>query len=346
MTSFQKPKRLEPGDTVAVLSPSWGGPSVYPAVFDLGLSNLRDLLGVTVQEYPTTRMAASELHDNPRRRAEDLNAAFADPKICAIFASIGGDDSVRLLPYLDAKIIVSNPKILMGYSDTTTLLTYANQLGLVTFNGPSIMAGFAQTKTLPPAFSHHIRQILMEPSESYSYAPYTERVVKSQRWEAPGYGAELEYAPNSGWRWLQGEGAVQGRLFGGCIEVLEFLKSTRWWPAPDFWQGKILFLETSEDKPTPSQVKYMLRNYGMQGIFDQITGLLFARPELYAMEERETLFQTIVSVVAGEFGRSDLPIVAEMDFGHEAPQFILPLGVTAEINCIRQTLRLMESCVL
>ena len=234
----------------------------------------------------------------------------------------------------------------MGFSDTTILLTYANQLGMVTFNGPTIMAGFAQAKTLPPEFARHVRQMLTEPTDECEYAAYLERVVKSQRWEVPAYAAELEYAPNSGWRWLQGKSVVQGQLFGGCIEVLEFLKSTPWWPVPGFWLGKILFLETSEEKPTPDQVKYMLRNYGMQGIFDQISGLLFARPELYTQEEREVLVQTIVSVVADEFGQSGLPIVAEMDFGHEAPQFILPLGVTAEIDCVNQTFRLTEPCVL
>lgn len=346
MTDFQKPLRLSPGDKIAVLSPSWGGPSLYPDVFDMGLSQIRDLLGVRIQEYPTTRMNPSELHGNPRLRADDVNAAFADPSVRAIIASIGGDDSVRLLPHLDASLIKSNPKILMGYSDTTILLTYANYLGLVTFNGPSIMAGFAQTKTLPPQFAAHVRQMLSEPSADSAYAPYAERVVKSQRWGVESYTAALEYAPNSGWRWLQGNSVTQGRLFGGCISVLEFLKGTEWWPKPAFWQDKILFLETSEEKETPEQVARMLRNYGMQSIFDQLSGLLFARPELYTLEERETLFEAIVGVIAGEFGRSDLPIVAEMDFGHEAPQFILPLGVKAEIDCRHQSFRLVESCVL
>ena len=346
MRNFQKPMRLRPGDKVAVLSPSWGGPNLYPSVFDAGLTYLRNLLGVSVQEYPTTRMSPSDLHDNPRLRADDVNAAFADPSVRAIFASIGGDDSVRLLPYLDAAVLAANPKILMGFSDTTILLTYANQLGFVTFSGPSIMAGFAQTKALPRQFVAHVRQILTEPSENYEYAAYPERVIKSQRWEAEKYAAALDYAPNKGWRWLQGDTVTRGRLFGGCLEVLEFLKSTQWWPKPEFWQGKILFLETSEDKPTVDQVTYMLRNYGMQGIFDQLAGLLFARPEGYTPEERETLFRAIVSVVAGEFGRGDLPIVAEMDFGHEAPQCILPLGVIAEIDCRRQAFRLVEPCVL
>ncbi len=345
MREFQKPRRLRPGETVAVLSPSWGGPSVYPSVFDLGLANLRDLLGVEVKEYPTTRMATAGLHGNPRRRAEDVNSAFADPGVKAIISSIGGDDSVRLLPYLDAEAIAANPKILMGFSDTTTLLAYATQQGLVTFNGPSVMAGFAQQKTLPPAFAEHVRQMLMEPTEGHVYAPYPERVVEWQRWETPGYTGEVTFAPNGGWRWLQGDMVVQGPLFGGCIEVLEFLKSTDWWPPYDFWAGKVLFLETSEEKPTPDQVKYMLRNYGMQGVFDQLAGLLFARPQFYTMEERETLFQTIIGVVSDEFGRPDLPIIAEMDFGHEGPQSILPLGVTAEIDCTHRTFRLVEACI-
>ena len=345
MTSFQKPMRLRPGDAVAVLSPSWGGASVYPNVFDLGLANMRELLGVEVKEYPTTRMPTAGLHADPKRRAEDVNAAFADPQVKAIISAIGGDDSVRLLPYLDAETITANPKILMGFSDTTVLLAHANRLGLVTFNGPSIMAGFAQLKTLPPSFGRHVRQMLMEPAPEYAYTAYSERVTEFQGWDAPDYVGGVTYAPNAGWRWLQGGSVVRGTLFGGCIEVLEFIKGTRWWPPADFWRGKILFFETSEEKPTPDQVKYMLRNYGMQGILDQIAGLLFARPQHYTAEERETLFQTILSVVADEFGRPDLPIVAEMDFGHEAPQSIMPLGVTAEIDCAQQTFRLVEACI-
>lgn len=341
-----KPSRLRPGDTVAVLSPSWGGASRFPHVFDLGLANLRALLDVQVREYPTTRMNDKELYKHPERRAADLLAAFADPDVHAIISAIGGDDSVRLLPYLDPDVIRDNPKILMGFSDTTTLLTYGCQLGMVTFHGPSIMAGFAQMKTLPASFAQHVRQLLAEPMSSYEYSPYPMRVSVFQRWSASDYTGELEYAPNAGWCLLQGTSAVRGRLFGGNIEVLEFLKGTAWWPPPDFWQDAILFLETSEEKPTPDQVKYMLRNYGMQGVFERINGLLFARPQFYSEEERKALHQVIVAVVAGEFGRDDLPIVAEMDFGHEAPQSVMPLGVTTEIDCVRRTVRLVEEAVL
>ena len=77
-----------------------------------------------------------------------VTRTFADPEVKGIFTSIGGDDSVRILPYLDTKVIRENPKIFMGYSDTTTMNTYFNQLGLVTLNSPSIMAGFSQWNNL------------------------------------------------------------------------------------------------------------------------------------------------------------------------------------------------------
>jgi muramoyltetrapeptide carboxypeptidase LdcA involved in peptidoglycan recycling len=345
---FVTPRRLHPGDIVAVLSPSWGGPSRFPAVHELGLKNLREVFGLRVKEYPTARMDADELYRNPRCRAEDIHAAFADTNVQGIIATIGGDDSVRLLPYLDEETIRRNPKILMGYSDTTTLLSFLNhRLGLVTFNGPSIMAGFAQLRHLPAAFTDHVREMLIEPKPTYTYQPYSLWTNEYVDWGTPGYNGETKplQANVDGWQWLQGAGAVRGRLFGGCIEVLEFMKSTRFWPAPEFWQGRILFLETSEDKPSVSQVKYMLRNYGMQGVFDGLAALLIGRARDYTVEEKQELYRQVVAVVAGEFGRTDLPIVANMDFGHTDPQFILPLGVAAEVDCEQHTFRLLEPAV-
>src|SRR5665811_747266 len=110
--SAVKPRHLVPGDTVAALSPSWGGPSLYPHVYDHGLAVLRDW-GLEVREFPSARAPAERLQRDPRLRADDLGAAFADPSIRAIVPSIGGDDSIRLLPLLDEAVITANPKILM-----------------------------------------------------------------------------------------------------------------------------------------------------------------------------------------------------------------------------------------
>ena len=134
ITTFIKPPRLKRGDTVAVLSPSWGGPSFFPAAYEVGVKNLQDTLGVRVKEYSTTRADADYLDKHPEERAEDLNRAFADTEVKAIFSTIGGEDSIRILPFLDLDLIRSNPKIIMGFSDTSTILTYLNHhAGLVTF---------------------------------------------------------------------------------------------------------------------------------------------------------------------------------------------------------------------
>lgn len=341
-----KPKRLKAGDTVAVISPSWGGPGTYPSVYEMGVATLRERFGLIVKELSHTRASGDFLHANPQARAADVNAAFADTEVKAVIASIGGEDSIRILPYLDDDVIRANPKILMGFSDTTTLTTYINRLGLVTFNGPSVMTEFTIMRHLEAAFEQHVRDILFTPSDRYEYKPFEEWVYAFQPWKTPGYDGTPEKRANTlGWRWVQGEGRATGRLFGGCIEVLEFMNGTRFWPEPDFWNDRILFLETSEDKPTPNQVRYIVRNYGMQGIFDRISAIVFARPFRYDDDEREKLWREVVGVVAGEFGRPTLPILGNVEFGHDSPKLILPLGCLAEIDCNAKRFALIESPV-
>ena len=105
---------------------------------------------------------------------------------------------------------------------------------------------------------------------------------------------------------------------------------------------KILFFETSEDVPSPKQVVYFLRNYGVQGIYDKVSGLVFGRARGYSEEMNKELFEGIVSVVNKEFG-SSIPILANFDFGHTDPQYIMPLGINAEINPMKKTFRLTEN---
>jgi muramoyltetrapeptide carboxypeptidase LdcA involved in peptidoglycan recycling len=145
--NFIKPTRLAIGDTLAIVSPSWGGPSIFPDIYNSGIEYLKSL-GLKIKEYPSSKADAKYIYSNPEFRARDINDAFADDTVNAIISTIGGDDSVRLLPYLDRNIAINNPKILMGYSDTTVLTTFYNNAGIVTFNGPSVMAGFSQAINL------------------------------------------------------------------------------------------------------------------------------------------------------------------------------------------------------
>src|SRR5450759_4572389 len=162
-------------------------------------------------------------------------------------------------------------------------------------------------------------------------------------WRAPAtVGQANPLRHDDGWHVRQGAGRVTGELFGGCLEVLDWLRGTSAWPVGDEWSGRLLFFEPSEEKPTPLQVERILRSFGVQGIFDRVTGVLVGRARDHSAEEKAALEAAIRGVVAEEFGRPDLPLVANLPFGHTDPQWVLPLGVQAERDVDAQTLRLIE----
>lgn len=340
-----KPKRLTLGSKIAIVSPSNGLPHLFPDIYELGLKNLKDVLGLEFVEMPTARMAPDDLYMNPQLRANDINHCFEDKRISGIITSIGGDESVRILPFLDTDTIINNPKFIMGFSDATTFLTYLNQLGMVTFYGPSIMAGIAQINSLPSTYSEHLKAILFSNQYPYIYSPFQKWTNGYKDWNnLDTLGECQEFQDNkNGWAFLQGNSAEQGVLWGGCIEVLEFMKSTVYWANESFWNDKVLFFETSEVKPSPMQVGYMLRNYGMQGIFSKIKGVMLGRAKDYSDEEKLQLNEIVLKVIRDEFGADNVPIVVDIDFGHTDPKFILPLGAKIELNPKTKDIILLES---
>ena len=114
MLNVQKPRPLAPGSRVAVVTPSWGGPATVPRRYEMGVRELETRFGLQVVEMPHTRADAAWLWRHPQARAADLNAAWADPGIDGIIAAIGGDDSIRILPYIDTAALAANPKLFMG----------------------------------------------------------------------------------------------------------------------------------------------------------------------------------------------------------------------------------------
>jgi muramoyltetrapeptide carboxypeptidase LdcA involved in peptidoglycan recycling len=343
MPEVIRPPRLHPGDRVAVVAPSQSLAGVYPKVYAAGIATLRDTFGLEVVELPSVTFDPEYSYRHPELRAADLNAAFADDSIAGIIAEIGGTDSIRLLRHLDVGLAVGHPKVLMGYSDTATMLTTYAQAGLVTFNGPSVMAGFAQARHFPQ-LEQHVRDVLFEPADTVEYAPYPHWVDHYPNWHRQA-GHEVGHQhPHDGWRWLQGSDAVSGRLFGGCIEVLQFLKGTAFWPDAGFFDDRVLFLETSEDKPPVAFTEHWLRSFGVAGGLDKLAGLLIGRPRDYTPAESRDLDAVAVQVLA-EFGRDDLPVVSNLDFGHTDPQWILPNNVLLEIDVAGKALRLLEAAV-
>lgn len=100
------------------------------------------------------------------------------------------------------------------------------------------------------------------------------------------------------------------------------IKATEVWPSVEDWEDKILFLETSEEKSSPDWIKYWLRNYGAIGILDKINGIIIGKTkdETYYEEYKKEY----IRVIKDEFGKSALPIMYNMNFGHTAPMCILP----------------------
>ena len=152
--------------------------------------------------------------------------------------------------------------------------------------------------------------------------------------------------PCTGWRFLQGSGVREGRLLGGCLEVLDWLRGTAVWPEPSAWQDAILFLETSEDAPPPEALASFLRVLAALGLLQRLSGILLGRPggqvpsETFADYDR-----ALLQVVNEEEGLTDMPVVTGMDFGHTDPMCVLPYGALARIDCEQKTFAILEAAV-
>ena len=342
-----KPPRLRPGDTVAAVSLSSGLAGSHPQVYETAKRNLDEVFGLTVIETPHALKSNDWLYRHPEARADDLHWALTNPEVKGVFSCIGGYESVRILPFLDEKVIREHPKIFMGFSDSTVQHIAFFNAGVASFYGPSMLAGLSTLKAYPYTLES-IRRTLFsaEPVGRLELAPaWTESFLD---WNTPNYAAKADtpqpLQPNEGWVWLQGEARAEGCLLGGCADVLEMLKGTRWWPPLEHWRGAILYLETSEVVSPPNFVESWLRNYASQGILGELSGLLLARPYGYTDEMKGELYRAVTRVLS-ECGREDLPVVANMDFGHTSPMMVLPNGCRAGVDPARRQVEVLEAGV-
>jgi len=340
-----KPKRLKPGDTVAAVSLSWGGAGDGNILwrYNIGKQRLREIFGLNVVEMPNTLKGSEFLYKHPEKRAEDLMQAFEEQNIKAVIACIGGCESVRLLPYIDYDIIRKNPKIFLGYSDTTVTHFICLKAGISSYYGASILSEFAENVEMFEYTTHWIKRALFSSEVIGKIHPSPVWTSKFLPWEEKNKAIRRATSPNNGYELLQGSGVVRGPLLGGCIEVLEMLKGTEIWPDIDRWNNAILFFETSEEKPSPAYLEYWLRNYGSQGILGRINGIIFGKP--YDNAYYEEYKSTVLKVVRDELKFTGLPILFNMNFGHTAPMTVLPYGAAAEINCEENSFSIIEAGV-
>lgn len=339
-----KPKMLRAGDKVATISLSWGGAG-EPELnwrYEQGVERLEKVFGLEVVSMPNSLKGAEYLYDNPKARAEDLMNAFKDSTIKGIVSNIGGSESIRILPYIDFDVIRNNPKIFIGYSDATVTHLFCHKAGISSFYGPAILTDFAENVEMHAYTVEAVKKTLFTNEVIGEVKPAPEWTSERLEWLIENKDKQRKMNPNQGYELLNGSGVVQGRLIGGCIEVLEFAKGTSLWPEESYWKDSILFFETSEDLPEPSYIEYWLRNYGSQGILQNIKGIVFAKPqhERYYEEYKESILR-----IMKELDLNELPILYNLNFGHTEPKFILPYGAMAEIDCERVTFSILDSGV-
>jgi len=343
-----KPCKLRPGSRVAAITLSWGGPGAFPLRYEAGKRQFEDEFQCKVVETSHALKDPDWLSRHPEARAEDLMSAFSEPSIDGIISTIGGDDSIRILPYLDLEVIRKNPKVFMGYSDTTISLLACFRAGLVSFYGPEFMSQFAENGGMFPYMVESLRKTLFSSDPIGTINPNAAGwAVEELDWSNPeNQSRRRELNPSSGWSFLQGKGVVEGKLVGGCVEVLDWLRGTEFWPGLADWENAILFLETSEEGPPPAYMGRFLRSLAAMGVLPRLSGILFGRPGGEIPPETFAEYDAVLTdAVSEEAGLTDLPIVTGMDFGHTDPMMVLPLGLNARIDCDSRQFSIPESAV-
>ena len=338
-----KPKCLKKGDKVAIVSLSSGliGEEPFIHKYYLGKKRLEEEFGLEVVAMPNALKGVKFIEELPELRAKDLMDAFKDKTIKGIICTIGGLDTIRIAPYIDYDVIKNNPKIFMGYSDTTANHFMMQKAGIVSYYGPCLMTDFAEYVKMFDYTKDSVREVLFNGTKNYEiksseywsddFVPWGEEninVEKKVRKEEHGY--EL----------LQGSGKIIGKLLGGCIDAFPIYVGTPIWPTINEWKDKILFLETSEDSLSPDILQYYLMNLGAQGIFDVIKGIIIGKPkdEKY-YEEYKEVYKKILKY----FNKEDLPVLYNINFGHAVPITTLPIGTDVEVDFDNKKITLVES---
>lgn len=337
-----KPPKLNKGDTIATISPAWGcaGDSDVRWKYELGVKRLEEL-GLRVVAAPNSLKGAAYLEQHPEKRAEDVMWAFENREVKAIIANIGGNDSHKLFPYLNPKVIRENPKIFCGYSDVMNLHLYCYQLGLSTFYGPNLLTNVAEAQGWHPYSKYWFQKVFFETEVIGEIEP-----SKDWSFDVPDHtnpGHIRQYIKNEGYERVQGKGSVSGKLFGGHGGLMEYEKDSLIHLRKDDFAGKILFFE---DIPEICDVEYMGKFFewlGIHGYLQVLKGVIIGRmctPESFAPYAEE-----IRRVVSCKCGLDDMPILYGVNFGHATPVCILPYGAEAELDIETLNFSILESGV-
>ena len=299
------PQALPPGGTIGIVNPS---SPVEADLLDAGIAALHSH-GFRTTEAPHVRARDGHHAGTPAERTAEFTRFYADPEIDVIWCARGGSSACRLWPLLDwAALRALPPKMVIGYSDTTSLLIPLNQrVGTVTLHGPLVF----ELGTLAPALLDWQLALLQSPEPVGL---------------VPGRAAET-LVP----------GTAEGTLCGGCLSLVAATLGT---PYQIETVGKLLLIEDIGE--APHRVERFLVQFDEAGLLADAAGFIIGSAT--DADDSKTLpMRQIWSDLLAPYGK---PAVLGFPFGHVSQNYALPLGVRACLHADARTLTLLEAAVV
>lgn len=315
---------------------------------EIGLKRLKEY-GINVRFMPNALAGLDFVSRHPEKRAEDLLEAFRDPEIDMILCAIGGDDTYRLLPYLfdnNELAEAASDKIFLGFSDTTINHFMLHKTGLRSYYGQSFLSDICELSTEMLPYTKKYFEELISTGRISEVTPSDTWYEERTNFTPDDVGIPLKAHPDRGFELLQGAPVFSGKILGGCIcSIHDMFNGERYADMPELcgkyslfpdaadWKGRILLLESSEEKPSPEKYEKSLRFIKEAGVFGAVSGVLAGKPmdEAYAEEYKKLLVDVI--------GDPTLPVVFNINIGHSMPRCIIPFGVDAVVDAKKQIIR-------
>lgn len=306
-------------------------------------------MGLDLVFLPHALKGMDYLKNHPEARAQDLLDAFQDDSIDMVLCAIGGEDTYRLLPYLFEKNELKEAvqeKIFLGFSDTTINHLMLHKLGLKTFYGQAFLPDVCELAEDMLPYTESYFKELIETGTIKEIRPSKVWYRERQDFSEKSLGQAMESYPDTGFELLKGPGKFKGKILGGCIEsiytlfdnsrfedTVDLCEKYQLFPKLEDWKGKILLLETSEEKSHPALYRKMVRVLKDYGIFDQVQGVLVGKAQ------DKVYYEDYKKILLEELQDKDLSLVYNINVGHATPRCIVPFGLEAEVDVKDQVIR-------
>ena len=304
-----KPRRLEAGDGIGIISPAGPLNAQRLERLDRALNYLRQR-GFRIFEGQHVREQTGYLAGLDEQRAQDFNDMFANPDVRAVFCSRGGYGITRLLDKIDYDLVQQHPKILVGYSDVTALsLALYEKCRLITFAGPMLAI---EMFDLQPTTADSLWNLLFG--------------------DTPTLTATVD---NNAWRTVS-PGQVEGVLLGGCLSVISPLIGTPY--CPDFKNAILLLEDVGEDLYKIDRLFSHLKN---AGVLSRINGIILGSfVDLTPDSNNNPVeFDDIISYYCAPL---NIPVISNFPYGHVTVKYTFPIGCRVRLDAENGTVEILE----